>query len=142
MARALPREWYGDVVRNGGVRRERARPARRVLASWAAGLALLLACLLLSVFQGVRVIRMGYEADRLQDRYRELRTERERLEIELASLQNLQVVAREAVRRHGMVFPGPEQVIVVRELGPSEPVAAAEAVAGEAVAGERLAAAR
>jgi cell division protein FtsL len=124
MPRALPREWYGGEIRNAGVRREKVRPSRRALAAWATATLVLLGCLLLYVTQGIQVIRMGYEIDRLQNRYREVKAERQRLEVELASMQELATVQREAVERLGMVFPEAGQVVVVREVGPGVPVAA------------------
>ena len=114
MPRALPREWYGGEIRNAGVRREKVRPSRRALAAWATATLVLLGSLLLYVTQGIQVIRMGYEIDRLQNRYREVKAERQRLEVELASVQELATVQREAVERLGMVLPEPGQVVVVR----------------------------
>lgn len=125
MPRALPREWYGEGIRNFGVRRERARLGPRALLAWAAAVAVLLGSLLLYVSQGIQVIRMGYELDRLQDRYRALKGERERLEVELASRLGLQEIAREAVERFGMVFPEPGQIVVVRTAGADRPAAGA-----------------
>lgn len=117
MPRALPREWYGESVRNFGVRREHVRLRARTILAYAAATAVLLVCLLLYVSQGIRVISQGYAIDKLQDRYRTLKAEREQLEVECASLQNLQVVEQEAVTKLGMVFPEPGQIIVVRENG-------------------------
>ena len=114
MLRALPREWYGGEIRNAGVRREKLRLGRGPLAVWILATLVLLGSLLLYVTQGIQVIRMGYEIDRLQNRFREVKVERERLEVELASLQDLATVQREAVERLGMVFPEAGQVVVVR----------------------------
>jgi cell division protein FtsL len=114
MPRALPREWCGSEITNGGVRRERPRLSRGALALWALAASVLLGSLLLYVTQGIQVIRMGYEIDRVQTRFREVKAERERLEVELASLQDLATVQREAVGRLGMVFPEAGQVVVVR----------------------------
>jgi cell division protein FtsL len=114
MPRALPREWYGGEIRNLGVRREKVRLGRGPLAAWILATLVLLGSLLLYVTQGIQVIRMGYEIDRLQNRFREVKAERERLEVELASLQDLATVQREAVDRLGMVFPDAGQVVVVR----------------------------
>jgi cell division protein FtsL len=114
MPRALPREWYGSEIRNVGVRREQLRLGRGPLAVWVLATLVLLGSLLLYVTQGIQVIRMGYEIDRLQNRFREVKAARERLEVELASLQDLATVQREAVERLGMVFPDPAQVVVVR----------------------------
>lgn len=129
MSSALPREWYGEGVRNFGVQREQGRLRVPLMVAYAAVTAVLFGCLLLYVSLGLRVIGMGYEIDALQDRYRELKTQREQLEVEHASLQSLQAVAREAVENLGMVFPGPEQVIVVREASarPGEPMAGSRA---------------
>ncbi len=124
MPRALPREWYGNEIRNAGVQREKPRLGRGQLLAWAGATLLLLGTLLLYVTQGIQVIRMGYEMDVLQNRWREAKAERGRLEVELASLQELATVQREAVARHGMVFPAAGQVVVVRE-GRGAPVAAA-----------------
>ena len=114
MLRALPREWYGSEIANGGVRREKSRVSRGALIVWVLAAGVLLGCLLLYVRQGLQVIRMGYEIDRVQSRFREVKVERERLEVELASLQDLRTVQREAVQRLGMVFPEAGQVVVVR----------------------------
>jgi cell division protein FtsL len=119
MPRALPREWYGGEIRNVGVRRERLRLGRGPLVVWILATLVLLGSLLLYVTQGIQVIRMGYEIDRLQNRFREVKAERERLEVELASLQDLATVQREAVERLGMVFPDPGQVVVVRSGTPA-----------------------
>ena len=130
MPRALPREWYGGEIRNVGVRREQTRLGRGPLTVWILATLVLLGSLLLYVTQGIQVIRMGYEIDRLQNRFREVKAERERLEVELASLQDLATVQREAVERLGMVFPAPEQVVVVRSGAGAPPGrAASEALA-------------
>lgn len=113
MPRALPREWYGSEIANGGVRRERSRLSRGAKIVWVLATSVLLGSLLLYVTQGIQVIRMGYEIDRVQNRFREVKAERERLEVELASLQDLATVQREAVERLGMVFPDAGQVVVV-----------------------------
>jgi len=114
MQRVLPREWCGSEITNGGVRREKSHLSRRALLVWVLATAFLLGSLLLYVTQGIQVIRMGYEIDRIQNRFREVKVERERLEVELASLQDLATVQREAVGRLGMVFPEAGQVVVVR----------------------------
>ena len=128
MPQALPREWCGSEITNGGVRREKSRLSRGAMLVWTAATLVLLGSLLLYVTQGIQVIRMGYEIDRVQNRLREVKVERERLEVELASLQDLATVQREAVERLGMVFPEPEQVVVVH-AGAGATVAQASAVA-------------
>ena len=124
MPRALPREWCGSEIANGGVHREKSRLSRGAMTVWALATSVLLGSLLLYVTQGIQVIRMGYEIDRIQNRFREVKAERERLEVELASLQDLSTVQREAVERLGMVFPEAGQVVVVR-AGAGTPVAPA-----------------
>ena len=85
--------------------------------------------------QGIQVIRMGYEIDRIQNRFREVKVERERLEVELASLQDLATVQREAVERLGMVFPEAGQVVVVRASAGAPVALAASAGADHRAAG-------
>ena len=126
MQRALPREWCGSEITNGGVRRERSHLSRGAIILWLLATSVLLGSLLLYVTQGIQVIRMGYEIDRIQNRFREVKVERERLEVELASLQDLATVQREAVGRLGMVFPEAGQVVVVRASA-GTPVAQAAA---------------
>ena len=128
MPRALPREWCGSEITNGGVRRERSRLSRGAMIVWVVATSVLLGSLLLYVTQGIQVIRMGYEIDRVQNRFREVKAERERLEVELASLQDLATVQREAVERLGMVFPEAGQVVVVSARG-GAPVAQAAPLA-------------
>ena len=95
-----------------------------MLAAYVLATLVLLGTLLLYVTQGIQVIRMGYEIDRIQKHLREVKAERERLEVELASFQDLATVQREAVERLGMVFPATGQVVVVR-AGAGAPAAAA-----------------
>ena len=123
MARALPREWFGEGIRNASVSRDRARLGRRTLLAYAAAMAVLLVSLLLYVSQGLQVIRLGYELDTLQQSLRALKVDRGRLEVELASVESLAAVERDAVEHLGMVFPEAGQVIVVREVGPGVPLA-------------------
>jgi cell division protein FtsL len=137
MPKALPREWYGDAIHNAGVSREKDPLGRRALLAWAGATAVLLCCLLLYVSQGLKVIRMGYEIDTLQDRYRALKAERGRLEVELASVRSLQAVEREAVEGLGMALPEPGQVIVIRDAGAGVPVAAGRPATPPALAAAR-----
>lgn len=128
MPQALPREWCGSEITNGGVRRERSHLSRGAMIVWVLGTSVLLGSLLLYVTQGLQVIRMGYEIDRMQNRFRAVKVERERLEVELASLQDLATVQRQAVEQLGMVFPEAGQVVVVR-ANPGAPVARAASAA-------------
>ena len=137
MPRALPREWCGNEIRNAGVLRERPRARRGTVLAWVAATLLLLGSLLLYFTQGIQVIALGYEIDHLQDRYRAARAEQGRLEVELASLQELATVQREAIERHGMVFPAAGQVIVVRGGAPAAPVAQARGPVGALAAASR-----
>jgi len=114
MPYVLPREWCGSEITNGGVRRERSRLSRSAVIVWVVATSVLLGSLLLYVTQGIQVIRMGYDIDRVQNRFHAVKVERERLEVELASLQDLRTVQREAVERLGMVMPDAGQVVVVR----------------------------
>lgn len=115
MPQALPREYFGGEIRNDRVLRAHSPLSRGPLTVWICATLVLLGALLLYVTQGIQVIRGGYEIDRLQQRFRSVKAERARLEVELASLQDLATVQREAVERLGMVFPGAGQVVVVRE---------------------------
>jgi len=114
MSHALPREWFGASIRNDGVRREKERVRFSAIAVYLAAVAVPVAALLFYILQGVQVIRTGYEIDQLRQRHQALQAERDRLAVELASLQSLDVVARLAARDLGMVPLDPERVITVR----------------------------
>ena len=61
-------------------------------------------------------LRLSYEASALRQ-HRELLVEQERrLRMQRAALQSLDEIEAWAVRRHGLVHPSPEQVIVVHRL--------------------------
>ena len=125
MSHALPREWFGASIRNDGLRREKALFRPLSILVYLAVVALPLLALLFYIWQGVQVIRTGYEIDQLRRAHLSLQAERSRLEVELASLENLAAVETLAMRDLGMVYPGPGQVVVVREVktgeGPSAP---------------------
>jgi cell division protein FtsL len=114
MSHALPREWFGSSIRNDGVKREKERFRLGSIAVYLAAAAVPVAALLFYNLQGVQVIRTGYEIDRLRQQHHVLQAERDRLAVELASLQSLDVVARLAARDLGMVPLAPDRVITVR----------------------------
>ena len=117
MSHALPREWFGSSIRNDGLRREEARLKARTILAYVAGALYLLLVILFYFWQGVQVIRLGYDIDALQGEYQRVSTERDRLEVELASMKNLQLVEQVALEELGMVYPTREQVVVVIEEG-------------------------
>ena len=124
MSQALPREWFAASIRNDGLRREKVLFRPRSVLAYLAVVALPLLALLFYIWQGVQVIRIGYEIDQLRRAHLNLQAERGRLEVELASLENLAAVETLALRDLGMVYPGPDQIVVVRE---EKPPAAPEA---------------
>jgi cell division protein FtsL len=125
MSHALPREWFGASIRNDCLKREKALFRPRSILVYLTVVALALLALLFYVWQGVQVIRIGYEIDQLRRAHLSLQAERGQLEVELASLENLVAVETLAMRDLGMVYPEPGQVVVVQEVktgkGPSAP---------------------
>ena len=115
MSHALPREWFGTSIRNDGMRREKSRARLWSIAAYLGAIALPLAALLFHFWQGVQVIRVGYEIDQLSRGYQVLQNERNRLAMELSSLESLDTVEKLAKKDLGMVFPALDQVVVVRE---------------------------
>jgi cell division protein FtsL len=97
------------------MRREKSRLRLWSIAAYLGAIALPLAALLFYFWQGVQVIRVGYEIDQLTREYQVLQNERNRLAVELSSLESLDTVEKLAVRDLGMVFPALDQVVVVRE---------------------------
>ena len=115
MSHALPREWFGTSIRNDGMRREKSRLRLWSIAAYLGAIAIPLAALLFYFWQGVQVIRVGYEIDQLSREYQVLQNERNRLAVELSSLESLDTVQKLAERDLGMVVPALDQVVVVRE---------------------------
>lgn len=116
MSHALPREWFGASIRNDGLRREKALFRPRSILVYLVVVALALLALLFYIWQGVQVIRIGYEIDQLRRAHLSLQAERSRLQVELASLENLGAVETLAMRDLGMVYPEPGQIVVVQEV--------------------------
>ena len=114
MQRALPREWCGNEITSGGVRRERPRLSRVALSAWVlarVGAAGLPAALRDSGDpgdpDGVRDRPRAKPLARSQGRARAPRGR-------VGEPQDLPTVQREAVERLGLVFPEAGQVVVVR----------------------------
>lgn len=123
MSHALPREWFGTSIRNDSLKREKAPFRARSILAYLAAASVPLGALLFYIWLGVHVIRNGYEIDQLRHDHQTFQAERDRLKVELASLQNLDVVETLALRDLDMVYPEPGQVVVVREVsaGPALP---------------------
>lgn len=138
MSHALPREWFGASIRNDSLRREKARLRVGTIIAYLAVVSLPVAALLFYILQGVQVIQTGYEIDQLRNSLQELRTERDRLEVELASLRNLAVVEKLAVRDLGMVRPQEGQVTVVQVRARGEGPPPLDPSQEEEPAGNRL----
>ncbi len=138
MSHALPREWFGGSIRNDSLRREKARLRAGAIIGYVAVVSLAVAALLFYILQGVQVIQAGYEIDQLRSSLQELRTERDRLEVELASLQNLSAVERLAVRDLGMIRPEEGQVTVVQVAERDEAPPASDPSVQEEPADNRL----
>jgi cell division protein FtsL len=101
---------------------QRPLPRRRVhwtrwleTASTLSLAALVLAGALFYVWQHTRVVRMGYEIERLRDARAALVQEHKALRLEIGQLRALKRVEEIARTRLGMVTPRPGQVVLVRE---------------------------
>ncbi len=77
---------------------------------WCVGLS---GVLLVYVWGGVDVVRVGYELGVLSGQKAALEQERDRLRIQLSQLMAPDSIAREANRKLNMIRPDPQQVILV-----------------------------
>jgi len=99
--------------------RGRTRPlrlsarTRELLALLGTG-ALLVAVVLLYVFQHIQVVRLGYEGERLRRERAALVEQGKILTLEVAGLRAVKRVEEVARGELGMVTPAPGQIIVVR----------------------------
>jgi cell division protein FtsL len=60
-------------------------------------------------------VKLGYQVDRVEDERERLRVAKQRLILERARLESLTRIEDWAVRGHGLVRPGPDSVVMVRE---------------------------
>ncbi len=78
--------------------------------------ALLLLATFACIWQHVRLIRSGYEIERLNGARKELLHERRALLLERASLESLDRIESVASGRLGLVLPEEGQIVVVRSI--------------------------
>jgi cell division protein FtsL len=76
---------------------------------------LLMALLLLYVWERVEVVRTGYQIERLKTQRTALQRERDELEVKVSSLTSPERIARVAKDQLGMIPPQRGQVILVRQ---------------------------
>jgi len=76
---------------------------------------LILAGVLLYVWQHVHVVRLGYEIEQLREHQATLVQENKALRLEMGQLRSLKRVEAIARKRLGMVAPKPGQVVLIPE---------------------------
>ena len=116
MAEAIGLAGVGARVLSPLAVRRRFRWQRWMEAAFTVTLAgLVLAGALFYVWQHTRVVRLGYEIERLRQQKAGLVQENKSLRLELGQLRSLRRVEEIARTRLGMVTPTPGQVILVPE---------------------------
>lgn len=112
----------GDV-RNNHVVREVDRARLREMRSWVGVGALLLIVVLFSSLQHVRLIRYGYDIERMQQQRAELERLNRHLRLELETLRSPERIARIATHELRLVPPDADASVVVERVAATEPPA-------------------
>lgn len=84
------------------------------ISAWGLGV-LVLAGALCYVWQHTRVVRLGYEIERLRETRAALEQEHKSLRLEMGQLRSLRRVEEVARTRLGMVTPKPGQIVLIPE---------------------------
>ncbi|HYL81566.1 MAG TPA: cell division protein FtsL [Candidatus Acidoferrum sp.] len=84
------------------------------ISAWGLGI-LVLAGALFYVWQHTRVVRLGYEIERLLETKAALQQEHKSLRLEMGQLRSLRRVEEIARTRLGMVTPKPGQIVLIPE---------------------------
>lgn len=84
------------------------------ISAWGLGV-LVLAGALFYVWQHTRVVRLGYEIERLRETKAALQQEHKSLRLEMGQIRSLRRVEEIARTRLGMVTPKPGQVVLIPE---------------------------
>jgi cell division protein FtsL len=95
-----------------GGRRKKRGVSGELKVSLLGGVALLLG-LLFYVWQHIQVVRLGYQIERLRVTQGTLVQERNALGVEIGQLRSLKRIEDLARRKLGMVYPAPEQIILL-----------------------------
>jgi len=110
-------------VRNNPIVREVDRARMREMWGWAAVGALLLVVVLFSALQHFKLIRYGYDIERMQGaRAAEERLNRH-LRLEVETLRSPDRIARLATDQLRLVAPAPEAAIVIERVTAADPPA-------------------
>lgn len=84
------------------------------ISAWGLGV-LVLAGALCYVWQHTRVVRLGYEIERLRETRAALEQDHKSLRLEMGQLRSLRRVEEVARTRLGMVTPKPGQIVLIPE---------------------------
>jgi cell division protein FtsL len=84
------------------------------ISAWGLGV-LVLAGALFYVWQHTRVVRLGYEIERLRETKAALQQEHKSLRLEMGQIRSLRRVEEIARTRLGMVTPKPGQIVLIPE---------------------------
>jgi cell division protein FtsL len=110
-------------VRNNPIVRELDRARHREMWSWAAIGALLLLVVLFSSLQHFKLIRYGYDIEKMQKRRAEQERLNRHLRLELETLRSPERIASLATSELKLVAPAPADSVIIGRVAASEPPA-------------------
>jgi cell division protein FtsL len=110
-------------VRNNRIVREVDRARLREMWSWVGVGALLLLVVLFSSLQHVKLIRYGYDIEKMQQQRAELERLNRHLRLELETLRTPERIARIATHQLRLVHPDPGAAVIVERVAATGPPA-------------------
>ncbi len=107
-------------IRNNPVR-ELDRARHRAMWGALAGLAVLVAAVLVAVWQHLELRRYGYEIERLQQERAAIDKANRQLSVELEMLRSPALVEKRAVEELKLVAPGPDDAVILERVRETPP---------------------
>ncbi len=101
------------MSRNSFIYRAKQKRDFREIAAYMFSVLILVSGMLFYIWPHVRIIRMGYEFERLENMHQAMIQTNKVLRLEVASLKSLERIERIARERLGLTFPDDDQIVIL-----------------------------
>lgn len=100
------------MSRNSFINRAKQKRDFKEIAAYMFSVLILVSGALFYIWPHVRIIRMGYECERLENMHQAMIQTNKVLRLEVASLKSLERIERIARERLGLTFPDDDQIVI------------------------------
>ncbi|MFV1952150.1 MAG: septum formation initiator family protein [Nitrospinota bacterium] len=101
------------MLRNSFINRAKQKRDFKEIAAYMFSVLILVSGMLFYIWPHVRIIRMGYEFERLENMHQDMIQTNKVLRLEAASLKSLERIDRIARERLGLTFPDDDQIVIL-----------------------------